>query len=131
MTLGPHADFIIVAYGVAVVVVGALIAWVLLDHRAQKLVLADLEARGVSRRPGEGKQVVNVWASWCVPCRDEAPLLMQLAEDRRIRIIGINYKDQPENARRFLGRFGNPFSAAGADENGRASIEWGVYGVPE
>ena len=75
--------------------------------------------------------VVNVWASWCVPCRDEAPLLMQLAEDRRIRIIGINYKDQPENARRFLGRFGNPFSAAGADENGRASIEWGVYGVPE
>jgi heme exporter protein D len=60
MTLGPHADFIIVAYGVAVVVVGALIAWVLLDHRTQKLVLADLEARGVSRRPGEGKQVVNV-----------------------------------------------------------------------
>jgi heme exporter protein D len=60
MTLGPHADFIIVAYGVAAVVVGALIAWVLLDHRAQKLVLADLEARGVSRRPGEGKQVVNV-----------------------------------------------------------------------
>jgi cytochrome c biogenesis protein CcmG/thiol:disulfide interchange protein DsbE len=56
---------------------------------------------------------------------------MQLADDRRIRIIGINYKDQPENARRFLGRFGNPFSAAGADENGRASIEWGVYGVPE
>jgi heme exporter protein D len=60
MTLGPHADFIIVAYGVAVVVVGALIAWVLLDHRAQKLVLADLEARGVSRRPSEGKPVVNV-----------------------------------------------------------------------
>jgi cytochrome c biogenesis protein CcmG, thiol:disulfide interchange protein DsbE len=75
--------------------------------------------------------VVNVWASWCLPCRDEAPLLMQLADDRRIRIIGINYKDQPENARRFLGRFGNPFTAAGADENGRASIEWGVYGVPE
>jgi heme exporter protein D len=60
MTLGPHADFIIVAYGVAVVVVGALIAWVLLDHRAQKLMLADLEARGVSRRPGDVKQVVNV-----------------------------------------------------------------------
>jgi cytochrome c biogenesis protein CcmG, thiol:disulfide interchange protein DsbE len=74
--------------------------------------------------------VVNVWSSWCVPCRDEAPLLMQLAEDRRIRIVGINYKDQPENARRFLGRFGNPFAAAGADANGRAAIEWGVYGVP-
>jgi cytochrome c biogenesis protein CcmG/thiol:disulfide interchange protein DsbE len=75
--------------------------------------------------------VVNVWASWCLPCRDEAPLLMRLAEDHRIRIIGINYKDQPENARRFLGRFGNPFSAAGADDSGRTAIEWGVYGVPE
>ena len=59
--------------------------------------------------------LVNVWASWCVPCHDEAPLLMQLAEDKRIRMVGINYKDQPENARRFLGRYGNPFAAAGAD----------------
>ena len=75
--------------------------------------------------------VVNVWASWCVPCHDEAPLLMELAKDTRLRIVGINYKDQPDNARRFLGRYGNPFVAAGADENGRAAIEWGVYGVPE
>jgi cytochrome c biogenesis protein CcmG/thiol:disulfide interchange protein DsbE len=75
--------------------------------------------------------LVNVWASWCMPCRDEAPLLMQLADDPRVRIVGINYKDQPDNARRFLGTFGNPFAAAGADENGRAAIEWGVYGVPE
>jgi cytochrome c biogenesis protein CcmG/thiol:disulfide interchange protein DsbE len=56
---------------------------------------------------------------------------MQLAQDTRIRIVGINYKDQPDNARRFIGRYGNPFVAAGADTNGRASIEWGVYGVPE
>ncbi|HET7681427.1 MAG TPA: DsbE family thiol:disulfide interchange protein [Xanthobacteraceae bacterium] len=75
--------------------------------------------------------LVNVWASWCVPCHDEAPLLHQLSQDSRIQIVGINYKDQPENARRFLGRYGNPFVAAGADGNGRASIEWGVYGVPE
>jgi len=75
--------------------------------------------------------LLSVWASWCVPCHDEAPLLMKLAEDRRIRIAGINYKDQPENARRFLGRYGNPFAAAGADPNGRGAIEWGVYGVPE
>ena len=75
--------------------------------------------------------LVNVWASWCVPCHDEAPLLMKLAEDKRIRIVGINYKDQPENARRFIGRYGNPFAAVGADANGRASIDWGVYGVPE
>jgi len=72
-----------------------------------------------------------VWASWCVPCHDEAPLLMQLAQDNRLHLVGINYKDQPDNARRFLGRYGNPFAAAGADESGRAAIEWGVYGVPE
>jgi cytochrome c biogenesis protein CcmG, thiol:disulfide interchange protein DsbE len=75
--------------------------------------------------------VMNVWASWCVPCHDEAPLLMQLAHDPRLRVVGINYKDEPENARRFLGRYGNPFAAAGVDANGRAAIEWGVYGVPE
>lgn len=75
--------------------------------------------------------LVNVWASWCVPCHDEAPLLTKLAEDKRIRVAGINYKDQPDNARRFLGRYGNPFAVSGADPNGRAAIEWGVYGVPE
>ena len=75
--------------------------------------------------------VLNVWASWCVPCRDEAPLLMTLATDQRIRVVGINYKDQADNARRFLGRYGNPFVANGVDANGRAAIEWGVYGVPE
>jgi cytochrome c biogenesis protein CcmG, thiol:disulfide interchange protein DsbE len=75
--------------------------------------------------------LLNVWASWCVPCHDEAPLLMQLAQNPKVRIIGINYKDEAENARRFLGRYGDPFAAAGADTNGRAAIEWGVYGVPE
>jgi len=75
--------------------------------------------------------LINVWASWCVPCHEEAPLLMRLAQDKRIRLVGINYKDQPDNARRFLGRYGDPFVANGADENGRAAIEWGVYGVPE
>jgi cytochrome c biogenesis protein CcmG, thiol:disulfide interchange protein DsbE len=75
--------------------------------------------------------LVNVWASWCVPCHDEAPLLEQLAKDKRIQLVGINYKDSPDNARRFLNRYGNPFSAVGRDEAGRASIDWGVYGVPE
>jgi cytochrome c biogenesis protein CcmG/thiol:disulfide interchange protein DsbE len=75
--------------------------------------------------------VLNVWASWCVPCHDEAPLLVRLAADKRIRVVGMNYKDEADNARRFLGRYGNPFTASGADTNGRAAIEWGVYGVPE
>jgi len=75
--------------------------------------------------------LVNVWASWCVPCHEEAPLLTALSADKRIQLIGINYKDQPDNARRFLGRYGNPFSIVGVDGNGRAAIEWGVYGVPE
>jgi len=75
--------------------------------------------------------LVNVWASWCAPCRQEHPLLMALARDKRFAIAGINYKDRPENARGFLGDLGNPFSAIGTDANGRTAIDWGVYGVPE
>ena len=75
--------------------------------------------------------LVNVWASWCVPCADEVPFLAQLAKDKRIQLVGINYKDAPDNARRFLNRYGNPFVASGTDESGRVSIDWGVYGVPE
>ena len=75
--------------------------------------------------------LVNVWASWCVPCHDEVPFLEHLSKDKRIQLVGINYKDAPDNARRFLGRYGNPFGIVGVDGNGRASIEWGIYGVPE
>ena len=75
--------------------------------------------------------LVNVWASWCAPCRVEHPLLTQLSKDKRIRVVGINYKDQPANAVRFLTQLGNPFAAIGTDGDGRAAIEWGVYGVPE
>lgn len=75
--------------------------------------------------------LLNVWASWCVPCHDEVPFLAALSKDKRIRLVSINYKDTEENARRFLNRYGNPFAATGRDEYGRASIDWGVYGVPE
>jgi cytochrome c biogenesis protein CcmG/thiol:disulfide interchange protein DsbE len=75
--------------------------------------------------------IVNVWASWCVPCHAEHPLLMQLAKEPGVRLYGINYKDDPAAARRFLGRLGNPFTRVGADRSGRTAIDFGVYGVPE
>jgi cytochrome c biogenesis protein CcmG/thiol:disulfide interchange protein DsbE len=75
--------------------------------------------------------LVNVWASWCVPCHDEVPFLEALSKDKRIRLVSINYKDTTDNARRFINKYGNPFVATGRDESGRASINWGVYGVPE
>ena len=75
--------------------------------------------------------VVNVWASWCAPCRIEHPLLLELARRDDIALVGINYKDAPENAARFLGTLGQPFAAVGMDADGRTAVGWGVYGVPE
>jgi cytochrome c biogenesis protein CcmG/thiol:disulfide interchange protein DsbE len=96
------------------------------------LVASGAQVPGLDPAMFKGKvSVVNVWASWCVPCHDEAPLLTELARDKRLQMVGINYKDAPDNARRFLGRYGNPFGMVGVDGNGRAAIEWGVYGVPE
>jgi cytochrome c biogenesis protein CcmG/thiol:disulfide interchange protein DsbE len=75
--------------------------------------------------------LVNVWASWCAPCRQEHPILMAVAGRAGVDIAGLNYKDRPENARRFLGELGNPYDAIGVDQSGRTAIDWGVYGVPE
>jgi cytochrome c biogenesis protein CcmG, thiol:disulfide interchange protein DsbE len=112
----------------------------LIGHPAPQTPLPPLEGLanngvpipGLDPAVFKGKvSVVNVWASWCVPCHDEAPLLTELGRDTRLQVVGINYKDSADNARRFLGRYGNPFRIVGVDANGRASIEWGVYGVPE
>lgn len=76
-------------------------------------------------------RLVNVFASWCAPCRVEHPLLMRLAKEEGIILHGINYKDKPEAAKAFLDQMGNPFTSIGSDRDGRVAIDFGVYGVPE
>jgi len=75
--------------------------------------------------------IVNVFASWCAECQIEHPLLLALGQQEGIRLFGIDYKDDPASARRFLGRYGNPYARVGADRSGRTAIDFGVYGVPE
>src|SRR5216683_2953305 len=75
--------------------------------------------------------LVNVFASWCVACREEHPLFMQMKAEGIVPIHGLNYKDPPDNAARWLNTMGDPYTRTGADLNGRVAIEWGVYGVPE
>jgi cytochrome c biogenesis protein CcmG/thiol:disulfide interchange protein DsbE len=108
---------------------------VLIDKPAPEFSLAPvagIASRGFDTASLKGQvTVVNVFASWCIPCRDEHPLLVTLKQQTGVRLVGINQKDAPENARAFLTELGNPYDAIGADSNGRASIEWGVYGVPE
>ncbi|MGR3755916.1 MAG: DsbE family thiol:disulfide interchange protein [Tranquillimonas sp.] len=75
--------------------------------------------------------IVNVFASWCVPCRAEHAVLTRLVRDENVRLFGINYKDKPEDARAWLEELGNPYEKIGSDLEGRAGIEWGLSGVPE
>ncbi|RLQ89101.1 DsbE family thiol:disulfide interchange protein [Notoacmeibacter ruber] len=94
--------------------------------------LEGMEQPGLDTEKLKGKvTLVNIFASWCAPCRQEHPVLMRLAEDQRVQLVGFNYKDDPDNARRFLSELGNPYQAVGVDPSGRAAIDWGVYGVPE
>lgn len=108
----------------------------LIGKEAPQLVLPGLEGANVPAiDPANFKgnvTVVNIWASWCAPCRAEHRFLKLLAKDSRIRVVGINYKDpQTANALHFLNEVGNPFAAISTDPRGRGAIEWGVYGVPE
>ena len=75
--------------------------------------------------------LMNIWASWCIPCREEHKFLMKLKKDKRIELIGFNYKDNFTNASSFLKDLGNPYDIIVSDKDGTASIEWGAYGVPE
>ena len=103
----------------------------LLDQPVPQFELPGLDGDGLSSEDLQGRvALVNVFASWCVPCRVEHPVLMRLAEEG-VPIFGINYKDPPDKAQAWLAELGNPFEKIGADRNGRVGIEWGVYGVPE
>jgi cytochrome c biogenesis protein CcmG/thiol:disulfide interchange protein DsbE len=75
--------------------------------------------------------LLNIWASWCVPCKDEHPLLINLGKNKRIEIIGLNYKDNLNNAEKFINELGNPYSTILLDRDGTEAIEWGAIGVPE
>ena len=75
--------------------------------------------------------LLNIWASWCLPCRDEHPILMSLKKNEKVEIIGLNYKDKYKNARKFINQFGNPYSKILLDNDGTIAIEWGAFGVPE
>ena len=135
-------------YFLPFVLLGALaVAFALgLDHDPQKLpsVLIDKPVPTFALAPLEGRSdgfattdlagqvsLINVWASWCVPCRAEHPMLTRMVERDGITLFGINYKDKPEDAARFLAGLGNPFKAIGADRDGLVSIDFGVYGYPE
>lgn len=106
----------------------------LIDKPAPDFTLAKLNApdQRLSNKDLLGQVwVLNVWASWCVSCRAEHAIITDLANRNLVEIVGLDYKDQPEDARRWLKQFGNPYSASLMDIEGRVGIDWGVYGVPE
>jgi len=134
-------------YVVPVLLFAALVVWfgigltkdpkklpsALIDKPAPDFVLPPLGRRqGLAKSDLAGEvTLVNFWASWCVPCRIEHPILMRLAEEGKVRLVGIDYKDKPDEAEKLLSQLGDPYRRIGADRDGRVGIDFGVYGVPE
>jgi len=107
----------------------------LIDRPAPDFALPALweggEGLSTADLKGDGPSIVNVFASWCLPCRAEHPMLMRLAEEAGVAVHGIAYKDDPAASKAFLEELGDPYTRIGVDESGRVAIDWGVYGVPE
>ena len=127
-----------VAFGVGLTLRPDVVPSALIDKPVPEFTLAGLAgpeprlSEGFSNADLTGQvSLVNVFASWCIACRVEHPILMRLARDKKVRIFGLNYKDEPEDARAWLKELGNPYHRIGADRDGRVGIDWGVYGVPE
>jgi cytochrome c biogenesis protein CcmG/thiol:disulfide interchange protein DsbE len=112
-----------------------LIPSALIDQPVPTFTLPAIDgmaSKGLATADFKGKiSVVNVFASWCLPCRVEHPLIERLAAMKIATVYGLNYKDAPADARQWLSKLGNPYAAIGADRSGRVGIDWGVYGVPE
>jgi cytochrome c biogenesis protein CcmG, thiol:disulfide interchange protein DsbE len=134
----------LIPLGVFVVLAGFLAVGLKLDPREVPspligkpapqfaLPLLDQADRTIRREDLLGKVwILNVWASWCAPCREEHPLLVEFSRTKRVPIYGLNYKDSRDDAQRWLARLGNPYDASLFDHDGRVGIDWGVYGVPE
>lgn len=134
--LWPIAIFGVIAVflGIGLTLNPRLVPSPLVGKAVPEFRLAPVQGRtlGLESRDLRGEvSVVNVFASWCTACRDEHPLWMELARRRALAIHGLNYKDRPEDAARWLAELGDPYSRTGADRDGRVGIDWGVYGVPE
>jgi cytochrome c biogenesis protein CcmG/thiol:disulfide interchange protein DsbE len=105
---------------------------VMINKEAPAFSLAGMHGQGISRDGLKGKPVlINFFASWCVPCRQEQPVLMRLAEHDHVLLYGIDYKDQPADATTLLMQLGDPYRRIGVDSDGRVGLNFGVYGVPE
>jgi cytochrome c biogenesis protein CcmG/thiol:disulfide interchange protein DsbE len=135
---------LLIPLGVFVVIVGFLLVGLSLNPRevpspligksAPEFTLAQLHQPAKSLGTADLKGQVwllNVWASWCVSCREEHPLLVELAKAKIVPIVGLNYKDEPQAGKGWLARFGDPYTTSVVDRDGRVGIDWGVYGVPE
>ncbi len=107
----------------------------LLDRPLPEFDLPPLEAGGAHLKSadlhGKGLTLINVFGSWCVSCRYEHPLLMRVSKDLRFKLVGIDWKDAPDDAKQYLATYGNPYAQIGADESGRTAIDLGVSGAPE